>query len=86
MKSLIHYKKSYKFPKKLSKFSKFFNLLKFTKQKAGRNHQGKICVWHKGGCHKKLYRPIDFSNKNKEEGKIIRTTMKKNISIKNKKQ
>lgn len=44
MKSLIHYKKSYKFPKKLSKFSKFFNLLKFTKQQAGRNHQGKICV------------------------------------------
>ena len=65
MKSLIHYKKSYKFPKKLSKFSKFFNLLKFTKQKAGRNHQGKICVWHKGGGHKKLYRPLDFINKKK---------------------
>ena len=70
MKSLIHYKKSYKFPKKLSKFSKFFNLLKFTKQKAGRNHQGKICVWHKGGGHKKLYRPLDFINKNKE-GRLL---------------
>jgi large subunit ribosomal protein L2 len=70
MKSLIHYKKSYKFPKSLSKFSNFFKLEKFTKQKAGRNNQGKICVWHKGGGHKKLYRPLDFSNKN-IEGRLL---------------
>jgi large subunit ribosomal protein L2 len=45
-------------------------MLKFTKQKAGRNHQGKICVWHKGGGHKKLYRPLDFLNKN-NEGRLL---------------
>lgn len=29
-------------------------------QKGGRNHQGKITVWHRGGGNKKLYRIIDF--------------------------
>jgi len=29
-------------------------------EKAGRNHYGRITVWHKGGGHKKLYRVIDF--------------------------
>jgi len=26
----------------------------------GRNHKGRITVWHKGGGHKRLYRMIDF--------------------------
>ena len=29
-------------------------------QKGGRNNQGKITVWHRGGGNKKLYRIIDF--------------------------
>jgi large subunit ribosomal protein L2 len=29
-------------------------------QKAGRNNQGRITVWHRGGGNKKLYRILDF--------------------------
>jgi large subunit ribosomal protein L2 len=28
--------------------------------KKGRNHSGRITVWHRGGGHKRLYRKIDF--------------------------
>ncbi|MCD6223382.1 MAG: 50S ribosomal protein L2 [Deltaproteobacteria bacterium] len=30
------------------------------KKHAGRNNQGKITTWHRGGGHKRLYRIIDF--------------------------
>jgi len=65
MKSLILYKKSYTFPKYLDSFSKFFKLNLKKNKKAGRNNQGRICVWHKGGGHKKKYRPLDLNNLNK---------------------
>lgn len=32
----------------------------FFPQKAGRNNEGRITVWHRGGGNKKLYRLIDF--------------------------
>ena len=65
MKSLILYKKSYTFPNYLKSLSKQFKLLKQKNRKAGRNHQGRICVWHKGGGHKRSYRPLNFSRNNK---------------------
>ena len=33
------------------------------KNKAGRNNQGKITVYTKGGGHKKKYRQLDFERK-----------------------
>lgn len=35
-------------------------LQKVLKYSAGRNNQGRITIWHKGGRHKRLYRIIDF--------------------------
>ncbi len=37
-------------------------LLSSTKEKAGRNSQGKITVRHQGGGHKRAYRAVDFVN------------------------
>ena len=34
------------------------------KNKAGRNNQGKITVYTRGGGHKKKYRQLDFERKN----------------------
>ncbi len=40
---------------------KYINKLTLTYiQKGGRNNQGKITIWHKGGGNKKLYRIIDY--------------------------
>jgi large subunit ribosomal protein L2 len=36
----------------------------FSKNKAGRNNQGQITVYTKGGGHKKKYRELDFTRKN----------------------
>lgn len=33
------------------------------RKKGGRNNQGRICVWHRGGGHKRLYRMVDFQRK-----------------------
>src|SRR5213593_673789 len=35
-------------------------LLEPKKRSGGRNNQGEISVWHRGGGHKKQYRRIDF--------------------------
>src|SRR5882762_2615336 len=36
------------------------SLLEPKKRSGGRNNQGEISVWHRGGGHKKQYRKIDF--------------------------
>src|ERR1700693_2815906 len=36
------------------------NLLEPKKRSGGRNNQGEIVVWHRGGGHKKEYRVFDF--------------------------
>jgi large subunit ribosomal protein L2 len=36
------------------------------KERAGRDANGRISVWHKGGGHKRLYRLIDFKRRDKE--------------------
>jgi hypothetical protein len=33
------------------------------RKKGGRNNQGRISVWHKGGGHKQLYRVIDMKRR-----------------------
>ena len=35
-------------------------LLEPKKRSGGRNNQGEIVVWHRGGGHKKQYRQVDF--------------------------
>ena len=42
-------------------------LLESKKSTAGRNRQGRICMWHKGGGHKKRYRIID-TKRNLKDG------------------
>jgi large subunit ribosomal protein L2 len=32
-------------------------------RKRGRNNQGRITIWHRGGGHKRLYRTIDFKRR-----------------------
>src|SRR5271167_1178080 len=36
------------------------SLLEPKKRSGGRNNQGEIVIWHRGGGHKKQYRTIDF--------------------------
>ncbi len=36
------------------------SLVEPLKKKGGRNNQGRITAWHRGGGHKRLYRIIDF--------------------------
>jgi large subunit ribosomal protein L2 len=36
------------------------SLLEPKKRSGGRNNQGEIVVWHRGGGHKKQYRVVDF--------------------------
>jgi hypothetical protein len=36
-------------------------LTKGLRKSGGRNNQGRISVWHRGGGHKRLYRMIDFN-------------------------
>src|SRR5271166_3715179 len=36
------------------------NLLEPKKRSGGRNSQGEIVIWHRGGGHKKQYRVVDF--------------------------
>src|SRR5260370_17721147 len=36
------------------------SLLEPKKRSGGRNNQGEISIWHRGGGHKKQYRKIDF--------------------------
>src|SRR5499425_1444981 len=36
------------------------SLLEPKKRSGGRNNQGEVVVWHRGGGHKKQYRKIDF--------------------------
>jgi large subunit ribosomal protein L2 len=62
MKSFILYKNSYSLPKNLSSFSKNFNLYESKVRKSGRNNEGRICVFHRGGGHKKNYRPLNKKN------------------------
>ncbi len=48
------------------------SLLEVLNYKAGRNSQGRITVWHRGGRHKRKYRIIDFKrNKFDIEGTIV---------------
>lgn len=55
---------------KLKKLEK--SLITYKKQNSGRNFQGKITVFHRGGGHKKLYRIIDFKrNKLNITGKVV---------------
>ncbi len=35
-------------------------LLEPKKRSGGRNNQGEIVIWHRGGGHKKQYRKVDF--------------------------
>lgn len=63
MKSFIKYKNSYSFPNNLFSFSKNFNLYENKVRKSGRNNEGKICVFHRGGGHKQNYRSLDKKNK-----------------------
>src|SRR6266480_4049112 len=35
-------------------------LLEPKKRSGGRNNQGEIVIWHRGGGHKKAYRKVDF--------------------------
>ena len=47
------------------------SLLKPLKKRAGRNHQGRITVRHRGGGHKRRYRVIDFKrNKTGVPGEV----------------
>lgn len=59
---LFLYKSSYKLSSNLNNFSKFFNLYKKKVNNSGRNNTGRICVYNKGGGHKKNYRIIDKKN------------------------
>ena len=36
------------------------SLLEPKKRSGGRNNQGEIVIWHRGGGHKKQYRVVDF--------------------------
>ncbi len=36
------------------------SLLEPKKRSGGRNNQGEVSIWHRGGGHKKQYRKIDF--------------------------
>src|SRR5258708_26872547 len=36
------------------------NLLEPKKRSGGRNNQGEVAIWHRGGGHKKQYRVVDF--------------------------
>src|SRR5499425_3255515 len=36
------------------------SLLEPKKRSGGRNNQGEVSVWHRGGGHKKQYRKVDF--------------------------
>lgn len=38
----------------------------------GRNNQGRITVWHRGGGHKRLYRMIDFKRKVHDVSGVVR--------------
>lgn len=49
------------FKKKLKKVPLVKDKISGKKNKAGRNHTGKITVRHQGGGHKRRYRTIDFS-------------------------
>lgn len=62
MKSFILYKNSYKLPSEVKNFSKCFNLYKKKVNNSGRNNSGQICVYNKGGGHKRNYRIIDKKN------------------------
>src|SRR5207302_9355755 len=35
-------------------------LLEPKKRSGGRNNQGEVVIWHRGGGHKKQYRKVDF--------------------------
>nr|YP_010485628.1 ribosomal protein L2 [Sargassum fulvellum]UVW81700.1 ribosomal protein L2 [Sargassum fulvellum] len=37
--------------------------IKAHKTVSGRNNKGRITSWHRGGCHKRLHREIDFKRK-----------------------
>jgi large subunit ribosomal protein L2 len=45
---------------KIPKMKRINKLISTCIQKGGRNNQGRITVWHRGGGNKKLYRIIDF--------------------------
>jgi large subunit ribosomal protein L2 len=49
----------------ITKHSPEKRLRKSLKKRAGRNNQGKLTVRHQGGGHKKLYRNVDFAQKDK---------------------
>jgi large subunit ribosomal protein L2 len=46
--------------KEFSKNSPVKSITQIKKQTGGRNNQGRITAWHRGGGHKQLYRKIDF--------------------------
>lgn len=53
--------------------SPFPGLVKKRISSSGRNNQGRITVWHRGGAHKRKYRVIDwFRKKDGIVGKVIR--------------
>src|SRR5260370_1109369 len=47
-------------------------LLEPKKRSGGRNNQGEISVWHRGGGHKKQYRKIDFRREKDGEPTLIK--------------
>lgn len=55
----------------LSKTPQLKMKIKGFKNSSGRNHKGKITVFHKGGGVKKKYREIDFSRKQNSSGIVI---------------
>src|SRR3989304_5082150 len=42
------------------------SLVEKRENRAGRNNQGRITSWHRGGAHKRKYRVIDFRRNNKD--------------------
>ena len=50
----------------LCKFRKNKKLIEKQISKSGRNNKGRITVRHRGGCHKKHYRKIDFKRNDKD--------------------
>lgn len=65
------YKNSYLFPNYLRCLSKNFNITSPKRQKSGRNNTGQICVWQRGGGHKKNYRFLDTKNFYKTTNRLL---------------
>ena len=58
--------------KDITKFEPEKSLLMSFKKRAGRNHQGKITVLHKGGGMKRLYRVVDFKREKYDQVAVVK--------------